>query len=366
LARLEPIHLKSSSAGIEVIRGTVYAEGYRVWNYDTQAWDEISVTSSGGNVDIGSGSADELYVESLTADRVWGFVDDNTIGINEYGKLYVKAVTPGIIAYPFALDSLYLDFNVSSPRYVFNEVTSTTYNEYISSYFRWNYEDNYENSPGVSGVQRVAASVIAGTVPIRSWDVTLPTTNYINTFQIYNTDETFNFHSLKSDMINFDNLGYWYFTVNTISAWDINNTLVTKSSTNKYFTLPIFVITGDDSNLIDNTTATITAAIEAQGNEKISAFVKYSTTTYSSTYEFAEAYQDQEFRLYFAVPIGQLSENSYIEMNSSLGGWGDLSSLTSDVTFYLGPNDDFEYALIKTLGTNGPEEPLNLQFRIKY
>lgn len=365
MARLEPIHLKSSSAGIEVIRGTVYAEGYKVWNYDTQAWDEISVTSSGGGVDIGSGSADELYVESLTADRVWGFVDDDTIGINEYGKLYVKTVTPGIIAYPFGLNSLYLNFHASSPRFVFDEVTSTTYNEYISNLIYWSYQGNYTSSPGVSGVQRVAVSVSAGTVHLNSWDEELPTTDNINVYSYDITNETFNFYVIKDYMTNYDDLGYWYFTVSTISAWDINNTLVTKSSTNKYFTLPIFVITGDNTNQIDSTTAAITAAIEAQGNEKISAFVRYSTTTSSPTYTFDSVWLGQQFRVHFAVPVGQLSTTSYIEMNSSIT-WNDLTSKINDDTFLLGPNNEFEYALIKTEGENEPQQSENLQFRIKY
>lgn len=73
MARLEPIHLKSSSAGIEVIRGTVYAEGYRVWNYDTQAWDEISVTSSGGSV--GSATGDYLPLSGGTVTGLTYYTD---------------------------------------------------------------------------------------------------------------------------------------------------------------------------------------------------------------------------------------------------------------------------------------------------
>ena len=367
MARLEPIHLKSSSAGIEVIRGTVYAEGYKVWNYDTDAWDEISVTSSGGSVDIGSGSASELYVESLTADKVWGFVDNDTIGINEEGKLYVKGVTPGIIAYPFGLDSLYLNFT-SSPRYVFNEVTSTAYNNHIinQNVYHWNYEDNYENSPGVSGVQRLAYSVSAGTYLADSDDTTLPSQDNIELTSYLNSSiQLFNFPTLKSYMYKNELFGYWYFTVNTISAWDINNTLVTKPPVNKYYTLPVFVITGSDINVIDSTTATITAAIDAQGNEKIDPFIRWSSTTNSPIYTFGDEWLNQQFRLYFAVPIGHLTSNSYIEMNSAIA-WSNLISTTGDDTFWLGPNGEFEYALIKTEGTNAPVESANLEFRINY
>ena len=384
MARLEPIHLKSSSAGIEVIRGTVYAEGYKVWNYDTDAWDEISVTSSGGGgVDIGSGSADELYVESLTANSIWGnCIDNNTIGINGEGQLYVKGVTPGMITYPFDLTSIsYSD----STQYknIFDEVNSTSFNFFNFYRMAWTYESNYQSSDTASGVQSVGFSLnmiqqnSINYYTDRQFLFDLNSGNNIDEQNIYfddNSNDVNVYYKANSGdfIVAFGNAGLYekYFTMTTLSAFDINDSMITNEINRTfYFIPPIFVFVADD--LVPDSKEGLTAAINDFGNAKLPALKSTrinDTADYTFPYTLDDQYLNQPKYIYFAVPSGWDTSSIKIGINTQFG-WGEVDTIVDYPDGYIiagSEGNSFEYKTLRTTTKVTPVDDYNLQIRLNW
>ena len=365
MARLEPIHLKSSSAGIEVIRGTVYAEGYRVWNYDTDAWDEISVTSSGGGggggVDIGSGSADELYVESLTADKVWGFVDNDTIGINEEGKLYVKGIIPGMINYPFGLDSLTFNTTPSSIAFRFTEADAATgTGTFTSQSVTWNLDDSYAIVG--AGVNALSATFYGTTYNYTSG---ASESAYVTAITTPNTSESFTdlvvtCSGADQDNIlqsgTYDSLHFYarcQVGDTTHYDWGESNNPYEQSAQTKRFVLPSYALTSDSTSI------TKQDIIDA-GNPTLAAYYKGGTY-----YMYSSTYTDDSQRVYiwFIVPDSHCSVNSRIQQNTMLGWFFIETTYVNELIIGSGDHT-FTYKMFRSTNLQSPIDSFNEQYRL--
>jgi len=370
LARLEPIHLKSSTAGIEVVRGTVYAEGYKVWNYDTGAWDEISLTAitsifEGDVINViklASGTAERFYVNSLTANSIWGqCVDDDTIGINEDGQLYVKRLTPSMINYPFGLDSLTFTTLPSSVAFRFREADAATGNGTITSQnVSWNLDDNYAISgAGVNALSATfykiyhdyadgggeSAYTTTITPPYTSKEFTVVITcsgyHQINILSIGEFESLFFYVRCQvGDTTHYD--------------WGESNNPYEMPAQTKRFVLPSYALTSETTNAITK------QDIINAGNPTLAAYYRGTYTTYTPTYTD----DSQGVYIWFIVPYSHCNEDATIYQNTALEWYSIPTTYVDTLSLGEGANHTFTYKMFRSTNLQSPADSFNAQYRL--